>query len=486
MKVAFVTSECAPIVKVGGLADVSEALPKTLKKLGIDIAIFLPLYKRVRESGYEIEDTGVDVKVPLKGNILYADIRKLVLNGVDVFLIDYPPYFDREHPYGTPEGDYPDNAHRFAFFCIAACEAMKALCFKADVVHVNDWEAALVPVYLKYYYDRDSFFMNTGSILTIHNLAYQGIFPKEVLPEINLPWTLYHIDGMEFYGNINYLKGGIVCADIINTVSPTYAKEIQTEKFGYGLDGILRKRSDSLYGVLNGIDYEFWDPKTDKRIYTNYDSNSIEKKYENKVQLMRDLGLEVRDGPLAGSVSRLVEQKGLDLVHSVIGDLVDMGVSYVLLGSGEARYHDMFTELNNKYPGRVKSIIGFDDTLAARIYAATDLFLMPSRYEPCGLGQMIALRYGSIPVVRKTGGLADTVEEFDPETLQGNGFVFTEFNPRDFLSAMERAVNVYKNKDLWRKLVLKGMACDFSWERSAKEYIKLYEKIISTRRGDKR
>ncbi len=484
MKVAFCTSECAPIVKVGGLADVSEALPKALKKEGIEIAIFLPLYRRVRESGFPIEDTGLKIKVPIKGRIITASLKKTSLHGICVYLIEYDPYFDREHPYGTPYGDYPDNAYRFAFFCLAACEAMKAVCYKPDIIHVNDWETALIPVYLKHYYATDAFFLQTGALLTIHNLAYQGVFPKEVLPEINLPWELFHIDGLEFYGNINYLKGGIVFSDLINTVSPTYAKEIQTEKFGYGLDGILRKRKDYLYGVLNGIDYDEWDPERDERIYVNYGKGELEKKQENKRKLMEELGLEFHHGPLAGTVSRLAEQKGLDLVHAVMGDLVGMGVSYVLLGSGEKRYQDMFLELNERYKGRVKSVIGFDDVLAARIYAGCDLFLMPSRYEPCGLGQMIALRYGTIPVVRKTGGLADTIEEFDPETCQGNGFVFEEFSPKDFLDAVDRAVSVYNDKKKWAILVKKGMECDFSWEKSAREYIKLYNKIKSLKGGE--
>ncbi|NPA16034.1 MAG: glycogen synthase GlgA [Deferribacteres bacterium] len=484
MKVAFCTSECAPLVKVGGLADVSEALPKALKKEGIEVAIFLPLYRRVKESGFPIESTGLKVKVPIKGEVITAPIKKTVLHGVPVYLVEYDPYFDREHPYGTPYGDYPDNAYRFAFFSLAACEAMKALCYKPDVIHVNDWETALIPVYLKHYYFTDSFFLNTGTLLTIHNLAYQGVFPKDVLPEINLPWELFHIDGLEFYGNINYLKGGIIFSDLINTVSPTYAKEIQTEKYGYGLDGVLRKRRDSLYGVLNGIDYDEWDPEKDRRIYVNYGKGELDKKRQNKVKLMEELGLEVHDGPLAGTVSRLAEQKGLDLVHAVMGDLVGMGVSYVLLGSGEKRYQDMFLELNERYRGRVKAVIGFDDTLAARIYAGCDLFLMPSRYEPCGLGQMIALRYGTIPVVRKTGGLADTIKEFDPETCQGNGFVFEEFSPKDFLDAMSRAVKVYRDEEKWAVLVRKGMECDFSWEKSAREYIKLYDKIKSSKGGE--
>ncbi len=477
MRVAFCTSECAPLVKVGGLADVSEALPKALREEGIEIAIFLPLYKKVKESGFSIEDTGFIVKVPIKGEIIQASVKKTTLHGIPVYLIEYDPYFYRDHPYGTPLGDYPDNAYRFAFFCLASCEAMKAMCYQPSVIHVNDWETALIPVYLKHYYNTDAFFIKTGTLLTIHNLAYQGVFPKEVLPEINLPWELFNIEGMEFYGNINYLKGGIIFSDLINTVSPTYAKEIQTEKFGYGLDGVLRKRKEHLFGVLNGIDYDEWNPETDQRIYVNYNKSTIYKKKENKFRLMEDLGLEIHNGPLAGTVSRLAEQKGLDLVHAVMGDLVDMGISYVLLGSGEKRYQDMFLELNERYKGRVKAVIGFDDVLAARIYAGCDLFLMPSRYEPCGLGQMISLRYGTIPVVRKTGGLADTIEEFDPDTCQGNGFVFEEFSPKDFLDAMRRAFNVYMDEEKWMCLVKRGMEYDFSWSKSAREYIKLYRKI---------
>jgi len=476
MRIAFCSSEMAALAKVGGLADVTESLPKALKGLGEEVWIFLPLYKQIwEEHRGDLEDTGAKIKIWMDGQEREATIWKKEVHGVPVYLLDYREYFYRDHPYGTPQGDYPDNPFRFAFFSRGILEALKVLGLKAEVIHCNDWETALVPIYLAHTYKGDPHFQGLGTVFTIHNLAYQGVFDKGILPRISLDWSLFHIEALEYYGNINYLKGGIIFSHIVSTVSPTYAKEIQTEKFGYGLDGVLRKKKDRLFGVLNGIDYDEWDPARDPKIYVNYDKEHLERKYENKERLQKEKGLEISQAPLAGMVGRLVEQKGVDLVHSVVGDMVSLGMELIILGSGEKRYHDMLLELQDKYPGKVSINIGYSDELASKIYAGCDLFLMPSRYEPCGLGQMISLRYGTIPVVRATGGLADTITEYDPKRDQGNGFVFSAFKPGEFLAAIQRAQRVYRNKDRWLALVKRAMGCDFSWGASAKKYLELYD-----------
>ena len=477
MRIAFCSSEMASLAKVGGLADVTESLPKALAGLGEDVWVFLPLYKQIWEGhSSELEDTGLEVSLWMDGEVRRAAIWKTAVQGVPVYLVDRREYFYRDHPYGTPEGDYPDNPYRFAFFSRTVLEAIRALGLGVDVIHCNDWETALVPVYLEHCYKDDHELRGVGTIFTIHNLAYQGVFQKEILPRIGLDWSLFHMEALEYYGNINYLKGGIIFSQVVSTVSPTYAKEIQTERFGYGLDGVLRKKADRLFGVLNGIDYEEWDPATDPKIYVNYDREHLEAKYENKNRLRGEEGLLVAlGGPLAGMVGRLVEQKGVDLVHAVVGDMVSMGMQLIILGSGEKRYHDMLLELQDRYKGMVSINIGYSDELASRIYAGCDLFFMPSRYEPCGLGQMIALRYGTIPVVRATGGLADTIQEYNPDTGVGNGFVFRAFKPGEFLEAIQRAHSVYGDKENWRALVRGAMECDFSWGASAKRYLELYE-----------
>ncbi len=481
MRIAFLTSEFASLEKVGGLADVSESLPKALKKKGEDVAVFMPLYKRIKEER-RLEKTGVSFSIHLDGEERVVSVKRLNMHGFPVYLLDYDPYFHRDNPYGTPEGDYPDNPYRFAMLSLGTLLALKEMNWQVDVVHCNDWETALAPVYLKHLFSEDPFFKGTGTVFTIHNLAYQGVFPKEVLPKVGLGWELFHMDALEYYGNVNYLKGGLVFSDIINTVSETYSKEIQSEALGYGLDGVLRMRSQDLYGVINGIDCDQWNPALDKRLFANYGPDDLSGKAENKRRLMEGLGL-IKDESrmLAGMVGRLVSQKGIDLVHSVLGDMVDMGISIVILGSGEERYHTMLKEVQHQYPGLLHVRIGYDDTLAARIYAGSDIFLMPSRYEPCGLGQMIALRYGTIPVVRKTGGLADTIHEFDPDTCQGNGFLFTRFTPTEFLDAIRRSLSCYRNGGVWSKLVEKAARTCFSWEGSAQRYVELYRKAREKR-----
>ncbi len=394
-------------------------------------------------------------------------------SNVPVYMISNDHFYSSEKVY---EGS--DPAKPEIFFSAATLYALKHLNFKPDVLHVNDWHTALIPVYLKSVFRDDEFFKRTATVLTIHNIGapYQGRVDRSYLSFAGLPDYLFNIDGLEFYGQINILKGGILFSDVINTVSPTYAQEIQTEEYGNGLEGVLKLRSSDLYGILNGIDYDEYDPAKDDRIYVNYDLNDIEKKYENKVKLQEEVGLEVsKETPLFGMITRLVDQKGLDLVADVLEYALLFGMQFVVLGTGDSKYESLFEEMAQKYPKRVSANIKFDIVLAQRIYAGSDMFLMPSRYEPCGLGQMFSMRYGTIPIVRYTGGLADSVEEYDPVSGSGTGFGFKPYDSAHLLKAMARAIYFYRDPKNWRKIVENAMKQDFSWNRSAREYVKLYK-----------
>ncbi|MCD6419697.1 MAG: glycogen synthase GlgA [Synergistetes bacterium] len=472
MNIVIVSSEMVPFVKRGGLADVVGSLSKVLVRRGHTVSVFVPLYRVVDKNGYDFEETLSPVEVWVDGSSRKASFFHVNYEGVDVYFVDNPYYFDREEVYSTSQGDYPDNAQRFGFFSLAVVKVITSNMWKVDVVHCNDWETALIPVFLKKIYG-----MKIPVLLTIHNLAYQGIFPKDTLPRLGLPWDLFTVDALEFYGNINLLKGGIVFSDLINTVSPTYSKEIQEPSFGFGLDGVLRSRRDDLYGILNGIDVDFWNPEKDESIYQKYNADTVEKKLENKLKLQEDMGLMVKkELPLIGWISRLVDQKGLDLFAIIVDELLAGDVGVVVLGSGEEKYQNLMLDLAERCKSKFAVRIGFDPVLANRIYAASDMFLMPSKFEPCGLGQMIALRYGSIPVVHKTGGLADTVIDYTKDPSNGNGFVFEDYKASSFMDALQRALAVYKDDLAWKGLVKRAMALDFSWDKSAGLYEELYSK----------
>ena len=474
MKVLFVSSEVDPLAKTGGLADVASSLPRALKKLGVDVRIIMPYYNKfVEGKGFKFEKANVRFSVNLGGIPREGEYFKteLVL-GLPVYLLRNDDFFDRDNLYGTPEGDYPDNHLRFAFLDYGVFEFIKRSGFIPDVIHINDWQTGLIPLLrLKKYHG-----INSKILLTIHNLAYQGVFPKEILQEIGLNMDVFHIDGVEFYGKVNFLKTGIVYSDAINTVSPTYAKEIQTEEYGHGLEGILRKRRGRLYGILNGLDYEVWNPSTDKYIYFNYSAeNAIEGKRKNKEELLKETGLKGTEKPLLGIVSRLAQQKGFDLFPEIMEDLLKLDINMIVLGSGDRIYQDMFEDFSRKFDSLYVKI-GFDPVLARKIYAGCDMFLMPSRYEPCGLGQLISMRYGAVPVVRKTGGLKDTVVDVEEG---GYGFVFEEYNPRKFFETVSRAVSFYyNNRNEWVNIVRKIMQLDFSWNASANKYLNLYRELI--------
>ncbi len=459
MKLAMVVSEMTPFAKTGGLADVAGALPLALAKLGIEVHLFLPRYLTVKTDEEQLP----------------------IADRVTVHWIDHETYFKRPGLYGEGGTDYPDNLDRFSFFCRASLARMKREDLRVHLLHAHDWQTALTMVYLRSRFKADPFFSSIRTVFTVHNLGYQGIFPKEEYPKLGLPWELFTLEGLEFYNQVNLLKGGLLFADRLTTVSPNYSKEICTGEQGYGLEGLLRKRSHELVGILNGIDSEIWNPATDRFLPFRYDAASLAEKMKNKLCLQKELKLEpLKSVPLMGMVTRLASQKGLDLVVEAFPDLVKRGVQLVLLGSGDRSIEKTLQTAGRGIPS-VRVRLGFDEGLAHRIYAGADLFLMPSRYEPCGLGQMIAMRYGTLPLVRATGGLADTViDEGDSPSSGGNGFCFEEYGAKALLQAVDRALAVYRNPPRWQALQHRGMTTDFSWDRSAEEYRKLYENLMGS------
>ncbi|OGD28670.1 MAG: starch synthase [Candidatus Aminicenantes bacterium RBG_19FT_COMBO_65_30] len=480
MKVAFLASEVIPFAKTGGLADVAGALPKFLARLGADIRVFMPLYREVRIKNLPLEPVLAGAALDLGGRQVPFSVFAHRADGVTVFFIDQPAYFERDQLYGTPAGDYPDNAERFAFFCRAALETLRATGFRPDVVHGHDWQAAAAFAYLKFVYADDPFFARTRSLFTIHNLAYQGLFEKDVLGRIGLPESLFNMNDLEFFGKVNTLKAGILYATGVTTVSPRYSREIQTAEFGCGLDGLLRHRAGALNGILNGVDYRDWDPATDRLIPRNFGPADLAGKKECREELCRMFGLpEPADLPVAGMVTRLAGQKGLDIVCEALDSLLGLGLALVILGTGDQKIQDFLLAARKRHPVRIGIKIAFDERIAHTIYAGSDIFLIPSRYEPCGLAQMYAMKYGTVPVVRATGGLDDSVQEFDARAGSGNGFKFDEAAAGPFLEAVARSVRIFRRPAEWRKIVRNAMAADFSWERSAAAYLALYEKIAA-------
>lgn len=479
MRIVFATPEMVPFAKTGGLADVAGTLSKEIQALGEEVICFLPKYKRIDPSRWAIKAVIDRISIPVgseeeTGRVFCFDDP----SGMKVYFIDQPEYFSRDELYGTPLGDYPDNDRRFIFFQRGVFEALRQLKLKPDILHCHDWQAGLVPTYLKTLYAQDSFFKKTKSVFTIHNLAYQGTFPPDSLPMTGISWDEFRMERLEFYGKVNFLKGGLVYADALTTVSPHYAEEIQTKEYGCGMEGVLRTRRGDLVGIVNGIDPGEWDPATDPEIPSSFSPNKLEGKAGNKAALQRENRLKVeKRTPLLGMISRLADQKGLDLLVSAVEGLMKRGVQLVLLGTGEEKYHQIFRDLAKQYPLQLAAHLLFDPKMAKRIYAGSDIFLMPSRYEPCGLGQLISFRFGTVPLVRETGGLADTVKDFDPKTGKGTGFVFREYDANVFLEAVDRALEAFRDPKIWLKLVRNGMKSDFSWRASAKRYVELYERV---------
>ena len=482
IKVLLVSSEVAPFSKTGGLADVSGSLPGALKNLGCDVRVATPLYKMVRESGCTLKRLLQDLKVKIGKRVIKGDVSVSVLNGVvDTYLIEQDKYYHRDYLYGTSKGDYSDNAARFIFFSLMVLKLCKEIGFQPHLIHCNDWQTGLIPAYLRTVYRDDPFYARTAVLFTIHNLAYQGNFPREKLALTGLSPELFTPEGIEFWGKLSFLKAGIVYSEVINTVSQAYSREIQTPEYGCGMEGILTYRKDDLFGIINGVDYEAWDPEKDAFIVANYSKDKLSDKSKCKADLISQLGLpkSLNNLPLLGMISRLADQKGFDLIAEIMEDLMNLSVGFVLLGTGEQKYHNLFDHIAQKYPKKAGIRLCYDNALAHKIEAGCDMFLMPSKYEPCGLNQFYSLKYGTIPVVRATGGLDDTIKDYNPATGEGNGFKFTNYTVHEFLSKIKEALEVYENKDAWLRLVRKGMELDFSWENSAKHYLELYQRARS-------
>ncbi|MGA8222198.1 MAG: glycogen synthase GlgA [Candidatus Acidiferrales bacterium] len=479
MKILFVSSEGLPYSKTGGLADVVEALPRALVEMGHEVAVLLPRYH-----GNKITSVIIfSVTIPLGDSPRFPTLAEgQSVEGVRYFFVDDPAYFDREQLYGDKSGDYPDNAERFAEFSRAAIEFTKRV-WLPDVIHCHDWQTALVPVLLRTQHSTDPVVRNLPVVFTIHNLGYQGLFPRAAMQKIGLPDSLFTMDALEYFGKVNYLKGGLIFADYLTTVSRRYAKEIQTPEYGLGLEGVIRSRSDRLVGILNGVDYSVWSPEADTFISQNYSAHNLDGKKACKKNLLElfKLPVENMDRPLIGIISRFADQKGFDLIAEEAADLMNENLAIVALGTGQPEHEKLFKQLAEKFPARVGVKIGFDNALAHKIEAGADMFLMPSRYEPCGLNQIYSLRYGTVPVVRATGGLDDTIQNFDPRTMQGTGFKFEEYTGEALLECVRAALKTFRDPKAWRTIQANGMAKDFSWKTSAASYVTLYEAAKRTR-----
>lgn len=467
MNIALISSEVVPFAKTGGLADVCGDLPLSFEHLGDKVSIFLPRYKGIDAKKFGLKKISDDVSLAKLGR------------DIDVYFVESRKYFDRDGLYGDGKADYPDNLERFRFFCWKTLELLKTLNIRADIVHCHDWQTALIPVYLKHVLDGDGFYQKMKTVLTVHNLAYQGVFPKEKFPLLKLEQKFFGQEGFEFYGKVNLLKGGIIFSDCVTTVSQQYAKEILTQEFGCGLEGVLRAHKGHVTGILNGLDYSRWDPTTDPLVALPFSPEHAEEKAANKKDLQQTAELpEKANVPLIGFVGRLAHQKGFDLVAEAIDDLAHLNVQFVFLGVGEEKYEHLLQKLSKKYPEKIAAFLTFDERIAHRIYAGSDLLLMPSWFEPCGLSQMIALRYGTIPVVYRTGGLADTILHYDAPN--GNGFMFTHYSKKALEQVVKKAVEVYKDKEKFQHLVKHGNRLRFTWDHSAKEYQKVFKKCLQS------
>jgi starch synthase len=476
MHIAFVASEGVPFSKTGGLADVVGALPRALATLGHQVSVYLPRYRQTKLA--ESSTVVRSITVPFDDKYRFASvIAGGSQGGIRFYFIEYPEFFDREALYGTPAGDYPDNAERFALFSRAVLEASKILGVP-NVFHCHDWQSALVPVLLRTVYAEDPAFSDAATVFTIHNMGYQGLFPPEVLPLLMLPWDLFTMSKMEFFGQVNFLKGALTYADFITTVSRKYSQEIQTAEYGFGLEGVLRGRASTVTGILNGVDYDEWSPQTDKFIIAHYSSEDLSGKAKCKQDLLATFGMAKADPklPTIGIVSRFAAQKGFDLISQIMDRLAREEMIVVALGAGDKSYEEMFTRLNKQFPNKIAVKVAYDNAIAHKIEAGSDMFLMPSRYEPCGLNQIYSLKYGTVPIVRATGGLDDTIEPWDARTGKGTGFKFTEYNGESLLLTIKQALQAFRDQTSWQALMRNGMNKDFSWNASAREYVKVYEK----------
>lgn len=471
LKVLFVSAEVSPYAKTGGLADVAGSLPKALSAAGNDVRVVMPRYKSIKSSMEYV----IDFPVQMDNMTETCIVRE----NHPIYFIDSYRYFDRDGIYC-----HFDDADRFIFFCKAVLEMLPRINFQPDVIHCNDWHTGPICMLLDEFYRKQSFYSKISTVYTIHNLEYQGNFSPDVVRLFNVGYDFYNSEKTEFYGQFSFMKSGLAYADIINTVSEMYAKEIQTPQYGERMEGLLSRRARDLFGIVNGISYEQFNPETDTWIAKNYNVDSFKDKKENKRAIQKEMGLPERDVPLMGLISRLSGQKGLNLILEQVDNIFKYDVQFVLLGTGDEYYENGFREAEKRYPGKIAVYIGFNATLAQRIYAGSDMFLMPSRFEPCGLGQIISFRYGTIPVVRATGGLADTVIDYDTDKVNGNGFSFTDFSSAQMLEAVERALKLYNDQpEEWEKLVVKALQLDYSWTRPANKYMDLYYLAIGKRKA---
>ena len=481
MHIAFAASECVPYSKTGGLADVIGALPKALAALGHQVSVYLPRYRQTKLN--DPQTVVRSVTIPFDDQYRFCSVLSGgYQSGVRYYFIEYPQYFDRETLYTTPAGDYADNAERFTMFSRAVLEASKILGVP-HVFHCHDWQASLIPVLLRSIYKDDPAFREVSTVLTIHNIGYQGLFSSEILPLLALPWDLFSMDKLEYYGQVNFLKGGLKDADYITTVSKKYSQEIQTAEYGFGLDGVLRERATNISGILNGVDYDEWSPSTDGYIATRYKADELFGKAKCKEDLLAEFGLPDANLklPVIGIVSRFAGQKGFDLVSQVMDHIAREDMILVVLGSGEKLYEEMFARMAKQFPGKIALKITYDNKIAHKIEAGADMFLMPSRYEPCGLNQIYSLKYGTVPIVRATGGLDDTIQSWDARAATGTGFKFADYTGEALLAAIRGALQAFRDQTSWQKLMRNGMAKDFSWGASAKEYVKVYERVKKLR-----
>ncbi len=478
LKILLVSAEVYPFAKTGGLADVSGALPPALKKLGHDIRVIMPQYPCTANAGRKIQSLKIDLKIPghsQKGALFESELA----GKVPIYLIQHNGYFNRKHIYGEPGSDYPDSVERFSFFSRAVLEAAKHLDFKPDIIHCNDWHTGLIPVYLKSLYSKDPWFAQTKTLFSIHNLGYQGNFAHSHLKATGLDDSFFQPEGIEFYGQISFLKGGLMFADTLSTVSPAYSEEIQSPKMGFGMEGIFQKRSDCLYGILNGIDETIWNPETDPLIPVNYGPTTLSLKKHCRESLIKMFSLQLnKKTPILCMITRLSEQKGIDLIVEAKDELDKQDISLLILGTGSSKYESFFQKWHRDRPDRIATTLKFDERLGHLILAGSDMLLMPSLYEPCGLTQMYALKYGTVPIVRAIGGLKNSVQGFSIKTGKGTGFKFKNPEAKFFLNSLKKALSCFHQSKTWKKLMLNGMTKDNSWEVAAKKYSLLYHKSL--------
>lgn len=489
INILFVSSEMEPFVKVGGIADVIGTLPIRLASLGADVRVVIPYYRQVKEN---LKALKLTPKTLAKKPVFCLDwlpfeceIKEVKYKNIKVYFICRDELFDRRDVYTDQKGEFQDNDIRSGFLSLGALEIAKAVKFRPDIIHCHDWQTALVPICLRWrkHLKDDEFFKDSKVVFTIHNISYQGEFGKDILDKFGLPAYLFTSQGLELFGKVNLLKGAVLYSDMVTTVSPSYAEEIKKREFGYGLDAVLKwisRKNNNLTGILNGIDYDMWDPDNDRVIYENFNPKTTSKITVNKIMLRKELGLEpAEEKPLLSVVSKLTEQKGLDLLIECLPQIIDLGYQVAVLGSGDKKFENMLRKAKNRYKRDLSVTIGLDDKLERKVYAGSDMLMMPSRFEPCGLGQIIALRYGTVPVVRGTGGLLDTVRDYSEDSSKGNGFIFHELSKLSLLDALIRAISVYEDKKKWERLVKRAMKEDYSWRMSGKKYLEMYKSLLN-------